>query len=77
MITIQDLYNITGNRISNEVQKSIIRNNFPPQVAEQMCNAIDLHESANHFQRLLNEWLEYQNRQQQIVQSFLQQYYNK
>ena len=27
MITIQDLYNIVGNKISNELQKSIIRNN--------------------------------------------------
>lgn len=77
MITIQDLCNIAGITISNEIQKSIIRNNFPPQEAERMCNAIDLNETADHFQRFLNEWLEYQNRQQQIVRSFLQQYYNK
>lgn len=36
MITIQDLYNILGNKISNESQKALIRNNFPPQIAEQM-----------------------------------------
>ena len=41
MITIQDLYNIVGNKIANETGKAIIRNNFPPQIAEQMCNAID------------------------------------
>jgi hypothetical protein len=36
MITIQDLYNIVGNKIANEAQKALIRNNFPPQIAEQM-----------------------------------------
>lgn len=77
MITIQDLFNIVGNKISNEMGKSIIRNNFPPQIAEQMCNAIDSHESAGHFQRFLTEWIEFQQRQQQVVQSFLLQYYSK
>ena len=60
MITIQDLYNIVGNKIANEAQKTLIRNNFPPQIAEQMCNAIDGQERAEHFQRLLreyNEWM--------------------
>ena len=49
MITIQDLYNIVGNKIANEAQKALIRNNFPPQIAEQMCNAIDGQERAEHF----------------------------
>ena len=52
MITIQDLYNIVGNKIANEAQKALIRNNFPPQIAEQMCNTIDGQERAEHFQRL-------------------------
>lgn len=77
MITIQDLYNIVGNKISNEIGKSIIRNNFPPQTAEQMCNAIDQHEAADHFQRFLTEWIEAQQRQQQAIQASLQQYYNR
>ena len=77
MITVQDLYNIVGNKIANEAQKSIIRNNFPPQTAEQMCNAIDQHEAADLFQRFLTEWIEAQQRQQQAIQSFLQQYYNR
>ena len=34
MITIQDLYNIVGNKIANEAQKALIRNNFPPQIAD-------------------------------------------
>ena len=77
MITIQDLYNIIGNKISNEMGKTIIRNNFPPHIADQMCNATDTHESADHFQRLMQEWIELQQRQQQVVQSFLSQYYNR
>lgn len=50
MIKIQDLYNILGNRISNEMQKAIIRNNCPPQIAERMCDAIDAQEKAEHAQ---------------------------
>ena len=77
MITIQDLYNIVGNKIANEAQKTLIRNNFPPQIAEQMCYAIDGHERAEHFQRLLkeyNEWMQNQQRQQEAVQRFLREY---
>ena len=78
MITIQDLYNIVGNKISNEMQKSIIRNNFPQQIAERMCAAIDGQERIEHFQRLLkeyNEWMVMQQRQQEAVQQFLREYY--
>ena len=78
MITIQDLYNIVGNKISNELQKSIIRNNFPPQIAERMCAAIDGQERIEHFQRLLkeyNEWMVMQQRQQEAVLQFLREYY--
>lgn len=79
MITIQDLYNILGNRISNEMQKALIRNNFPAQIAERMCDAIDGQEKAEHFQRLLqeyNEWLMNQQRQREAVQKFLREYYH-
>ena len=78
MITIQDLYNILGNKISNEMQKAIIRNNCPPQIAERMYAAIDGQEKAEHFQRLLqeyNEWLMNQQRQQEMVERFLREYY--
>ena len=80
MITIQDLYNIVGSKIANEAGKTIIRNSFPPQIAEQMCNAIDEQERAEHFQRLLreyNEWLLNQQRQQEAVQRFLREYYGQ
>ena len=78
MITIKDLYNIVGNKIANEKGKAIIRNNFPPQIAEQMCRAIDGQERAEHFQRLLreyNEWLMQQQRQREMVERFLREYY--
>lgn len=78
MVTIQDLYNIVGNKISNEMQKAIIRNNFPPQIAERMCAAIDVQEKATHFQRILqeyNEWLINQQRQQEAIAMFLREYY--
>ena len=58
MITIQDLYNILGNKISNEMQKAIIRKNCPSQIAEWMCAAIDGQEKVEHFQRLLHEYNE-------------------
>ena len=63
----------------NEAQKALIRNNFPPQIAEQMCNAIDGQERAEHFQRLLREyreWMQNQQRQQEAVQRFLREYYH-
>ena len=78
-MTEQDFLNIIGNRISNEMQKAIIRNNFPPQIAERMCDAIDGQEKAEHFQRLLqeyNEWLTNQQRQQEAIVKFLREYYH-
>lgn len=49
------------NKIANEAQKTLIRNNFPPQIADRMCAAIDGQEKAELFKRILNEnneWLE-------------------
>lgn len=77
MITIQDLCDILDNKISNQVQKSIIRNNFPPQEVEQMCDAIDRNERAEHIIRFFKEWMEIQQKQQQAIQAFFQQYYNR
>ena len=59
------------------MQKSIIRNNFPPQIAERMCSAIDGQKNADHFMRLLNEyneWMVQQQRQQEALIEFLRQY---
>lgn len=76
-MTEQDFINIIGNKISNEMQKAIIRSNFQPQLADQLCKVIDSNEKADLFQRMMNEWVAYQNRQQQIVQLFFQQFYGK
>ena len=73
-MTQKDFLNIIGNKISNEMQKTIIRNNFQPQLADQLCNVIDSHEAADLFQRMMNEWIVYQNRQSQILHAYLQQY---
>lgn len=65
------------NKITNEMQKAIIRNNFPWQIAEKMCSAIDGQEKTEHFVRLLNEyyeWMVQQRRQQEAVIEFLRQY---
>lgn len=78
MLTIKDLYDIVENKIANEAQKTIIRNNMPPQIAERMCAAIDGKEKAEHFQRLLmeyNDWMLQQQRQQEAIRQFLMQYY--
>ena len=73
-MTEQDFMNIIGNKISNEMQKAIIRNNFQPQLAEQLCIVIDSKEKADLFQRMMNEWYAYQLRQQQIFLAFLNQF---
>ena len=78
MITTKDLYDILENKIANEAQKVLIRNSFPPQIAEKMCNAIDMQEKAENFKRFLeeyNEWLIQQQRQQETISQFLMQYY--
>lgn len=76
-MTEQDFLNIIGNRISNEMQKAIIRSNYAPQTAEQLYNAIDFHEKTDLFQKLMDEWAEYQRRQYQIVQAYMQPYYRR
>ena len=78
MITEKDLYDILENKISYEMQKAIIRNSFPLQIAERMCAVIDSQEKAAHFQRLLqeyNEWFINQQRQQAVIAAFLRGYY--
>lgn len=57
MITTKDLYDIIENKISNETQKSLIRNSFPPQIADRMCNAIDCQEEAEHLLTFLGKAL--------------------
>ena len=75
MIMTKDLYDIIGNRIANEAQKATIRNSFPPQIAERMCNAIDGHEKAEHLKHCLMKWNEMVMRQQQGILQFMREYY--
>lgn len=74
MITVKDLQDIIGKKVSNEITKNIIRVNMPPHIANQLCDAIDRHENSEHILRVLkewNEWLEYQRKQQEQLQRFL------
>ena len=64
-----------GNKIANEMQKAFIRNNFPQQIAERMCDAIDGHEKAEHLRRCLMEWNEIVMRQQLGILQFMRMYY--
>lgn len=74
MITVKDLQDIIGKKLSNEVMKNMIRTNMPLQIANQLCDTIDRQEKAEHMIRLLkewNEWLEHQRKQQEQLQRFL------
>ena len=75
MITTKDLYDIIWNKIANGVQKALIRNNFPPLIAERMCDAIDGKEKAEHLRRCFVEWNEMVMRQQQGILQFMREYY--
>lgn len=56
MITIKDLYDIVGKKITNGAGKAIVKSNLPQDLAEQMCDAINRQERAEHFKRLLTEY---------------------
>lgn len=78
MITAKDFCDIIGNKMASDIWKSMIRNNFPPNIAEQLCDAIDRKDSFDKFNRIMqeyNEWLAQQQRQQQYFQQFLMQYF--
>ena len=74
MITVKDLQDIIGKKVSNEITKNIIRVNMPPHIAKQLCDAIDRQENSEHILRVLkewNEWLDNQRKQQEQLQRFL------
>ena len=79
MVTAKDFGDMIGNKMASEYGKSMIRNNFPPHIAEQLCDAIDRKDNADMFNRIMreyNEWLAEQQRQQQYLQQYLMQYFN-
>lgn len=78
MITARDYCDIIDNKIASDMWKSMIRYNYPPHIAEQICDAIDRKDRADMFNRFMtkyNEWLVEQQRQQQYLQQFLMQYF--
>ena len=78
MITTKDFLDILGNKMASDIGKSLIRKNFPPHIAEQLCDAIDRKDKVDRFNRIMseyNEWLAEQQRQQQYFQQFLMQYF--
>lgn len=78
MITPKDFCDIVGNKIASDIGKALIRQSFPPQIAEQLCDAIDRNDRVEKFNRIMseyNEWLAEQQRQQQYFQQFLLQYF--
>ena len=78
MVIINDLLELTCKKLVTEACKARIRMDYPYAIAQTKCNAIDRVEKIEHFQRLLkeyNEWMQYQQRQQEAVQRFLSEYY--
>ncbi len=72
MITIKDLFEISGNKMMNDIQKSFIRRTCTPDVAEEKCAIIDVHEKVDHFQRFVREYSEWLLNLQRIPTYVLQ-----
>ena len=73
MITAKDFCDIIGNQMACDIGKLLIRNSFPPHIAEQYCDAIDRYDKADKFNRIMSkytEWLADPQRQQQFFQQF-------
>lgn len=72
MVTIKDLFEVSSNKMINDIIKSAVRNNFQPSVAEEMCAAFDGHERVEHFLRFLKEYNEWLLNQQRLQVAVLQ-----
>lgn len=67
MVTLKDLFEVSCDKMIDDIIKSAVRVNFQPSVAEGMCASVDGHERVEHFLRFLreyNEWLLNQQRLQ-------------
>lgn len=60
MVTAKDFCDMIGNKMASEYGKSMIRNNFPPNIAEQLCDAIDRKDNADMFNRIMKEYNAFQ-----------------
>lgn len=70
MVTVRDLFEISGKMMANDILKSAIRSSFQPYAAEGICAGIEAHERAEHFQRFVkeyNEWMVYQQKQRLFI----------
>ena len=67
----QEIWNIIQNKIGNETLKNYIRRTYAPHIADLLCRAIDAKEHADLFDKLHKVWLEYQKRQNDIIQAYL------
>lgn len=70
-MTEQEFWNTIQNKMGNEILKNYIKRTFAPHIAEPMCNAIDSKEKAELLDKLHKEWLEYQKRQNDVIQAYL------
>lgn len=70
-MTEQEFWNLIYKKAESEVAKSLIRNTYPSHIAEQLCNAIDTKDKIELLDKLNKEWIEYQKRQNDIIQAYL------
>lgn len=70
-MTQHEIWNIIQSKIGNEALKNFIRRTYSQEIADLLCRAIDAKEHADLFEKLYKEWLEYQKRQNDIIQAYL------
>lgn len=71
IMTEKEFWGLINKKAESEFKKDLIRKTFAPQMAEPMCNAIDSKDKTELLEKLHNEWLEYQKRQNDIIQAYL------
>ena len=69
-MTEQEFWSLIYKKAESEFKKDLIRKTFAPHIAEPMCNAIDGKDKSDLFEKLHKEWLEYQKRQNDIIQAY-------
>ena len=70
-MTEQEFWNLIYKKAESEFKKDLIRKTFAPQIADPMCKAIDSNDKSDLLEKLHREWLEYQKRQNDIIQAYL------
>lgn len=69
-MTEQEFWSLIYKKAESEFRKDLIRKTFAPQIADPMCKAIDSKDKSDLLERLHKEWLEYQKRQNDIIQAY-------